>query len=227
MLACINNILRQGPAKSRSAQRLKTRSVPQVKPVALHHRPLARPQRCRHLASFPWPKRHRVHLAGIILASTLWRLQPRVASEAMPPAQLLLPTVSFRASIHPSMAMVGTEALTRQTERSSPGWQLGMGMFTTHMAVLGSFNPNRDVRRLMICSRAPSKGVGSLLRRYSSQTAMGVGLMESVKTDRRSDAGMDIRSRLQLTVRLNLVWPAPILHPGRACRTLIKAKTRV
>ena len=23
---------------------------------------------------------------------------------------------------------------------------------------------------------------------------------------------------------LNLVWPAPIWHPGRACRTLIKAK---
>lgn len=199
MLVCINNTLRQGPVKNRSAQRPKTRSVPQVKPVALHRRPLARPQKCQHLASFPWPKRRQVHLAGTIPASTLWRLQPRVASEAMPPAQLLLPTVSFRASIHPSMAMVGTEALTRQTERSTPEWQLGTGVFTTHMAVLGSFNPSRDVRRPMICSRAPSKGVGSLLRRYSSQMAMGVGLMESVKTDHRSDAGMAIRSRLQLT----------------------------
>lgn len=196
MLAYINNILRQGPAKNRSAQRPKTRSVPQVKPVALHRRPLARPQRCRHLASFPWPKRRRVHPAETIPAFTLWRLQRRVASEAMPLAQLLFPTVSFRASIRPSVAMVGTEALTCRRERSTPEWQSGMGMFTTHMAVLGSFNPSRDVRRLMICSRAPSKEVGSLLRRYSSRTAKGVGLMENVKTDRRSDAGMDIRSSL-------------------------------
>ena len=58
-------------------------------------------------------------------------------------------------------------------------------MFTTHMAVLESFNPSLDVRLLTTCSRGPLRGAESLPGSYSSQTATGAGLMESVESVNR------------------------------------------
>ena len=159
-----------------------------------------------------------MHRAKTLPASTLWMPQPPATSEALP-AQIPLLTVSCPASVRLSAAMMGTGALTCQRERSRPEWRSEMAMFTTPMAVLGSFNLSLDVHRRTTCSRVPLKGVGSLLGRCSSQTAMGVDLMESVDNACPSNGGMEQRVSIangtpeSSSMHLSNLWLALAFHP--------------
>lgn len=107
-------------------------------------------------------------------------------------------TATFRSKIPLSMAMVGTEAHTRRTERLNLGWRSEMAMSTTPMVVLESCSLSLDARHHTIYSRVPSKGVTSILLRYASRAAMVVGLMESVEIVSRFDAAVDAVPQLQL-----------------------------
>lgn len=224
MLACTNNTLRQGLVKGQSAQHPKTQSAPQGMAVALRLPLLARPKRFPHCAISLWPTHRRAHLAKTLPVSNLWIAQPQVTSAAMPPAQrpqsspVSIPTTSSRASIHLSMAMVRTEALARRT--GTPGWPPEMAMYTTHTATLESCNPSLGVRHPTNCSRVPSKGVGSILLRCSSRTAMVVGLTESVKTVSHDRYGASVAADIlkALLVHLATTWADQASDHRRACR---------